>query len=121
MATKKPTQPRAANGKFAKKQPRPISSLKPTEAIQVNNDAERDGILKLMDAEGWKWASGKSATSNFEHVEYPYCLDYGFGGGDNLCICWSSVSYYKDHHGVTMLPSSHSAQLLGELILDGLI
>jgi hypothetical protein len=44
------------------KQPRPISSLKPDEAILVNNIAERDGVLKQMEAEGLLWLSGVMPT-----------------------------------------------------------
>lgn len=50
---------REVNEELAKKQPRSILSLKPTEAIKVTNEAERDGILKLMAAKGVRWQDGE--------------------------------------------------------------
>ena len=64
--------------------PRPISSLKPTEAIIVTNDAERDAILKLMDAEGWEWNSGETAKEVIINNSYPYALAYKFEGTDGF-------------------------------------
>lgn len=71
--------------------PRPISSLKPTEAIQVNNDAERDGILKLMEADGILWKTTlEQPTKGKIPMNYPYGLCAYDGKIKRLC--WVSVS-----------------------------
>lgn len=85
------------------KSPRPISSLKPNEAIQVNNEAEKDGILKLMDAEGWKWRSGRNANQFYPLKSYPYGFDYNHLG-DNR-IGFSSICFYKNQN-FTILSAS---------------
>lgn len=84
METNKQTEGGELYGNSEQLKPRPINTLKPTEAIQVNNDAERDGILKLMEAEGWEWNSGETAKEVIINNSYPYALAYKFEGTDGF-------------------------------------
>ena len=91
------------SGNSEQVKPRPISSLKPTEAIQVNNYAERDAILKLMEADGLKWNDGNDVFKYSFSDQYPFVLVLNFDGRHG--IQHGSVEFHK-HRGNTILPAS---------------
>lgn len=92
-----------SSGNSEQLKPRPISSLKPTEAIRVNNDAERDAILKLMGKEGFKWGTGHSSDAYKPDRNYPYALTYNWL---NIAgIGCGGIEFHK-HRGDTILPAS---------------
>lgn len=92
---------REVNEEQAKK-PRPISSVKRNEVIRVNNNAERDGILQLMDAEGWKWRAGEKPNEYIPKKSYPYVLDYDCLGDDSIGV--SSIQFHEGKKSI--LPAS---------------
>lgn len=85
------------------KHPRPISSLKRTEAIQVNNEAERDAILELMGKEGWKWKTGVPATAYMPSIPFPHLLSNNYMGIEG--ISWGEIEPHIAL-GDTILPAS---------------
>lgn len=106
METKEPMWGGESFGNSEQVKPRPISSLKPTEAIQVNNDAERDGILKLMEAEGWKWNTGDSAKEVTINNSFPYALAYKFEGTDGFSNIGIRIVDLDYDGKVSFLPAS---------------
>lgn len=82
------------------KSPRPINNLKENEAIQVNNDAERDGILDLMEIEEWTWRGTGHKPRYYAIKAYPHLLLK-----DNEGIGWLSCSSIEEED-FTILPAS---------------
>lgn len=82
---------------------RPISTLKPTEAIRVNNEAERDAILELMGKEGWKWKTGVPATAYMPSVTFPHLLSNNYIRIEG--ISWGEIEPHIAL-GDTILPAS---------------
>lgn len=83
---------------------RKVTDLLPTEAILISSEAERDGVLKLMDEAGWLWNSGDRAIHYNEFQEYPYGISYK--GDGNEGIARASLGFYKSL-GLTILPASY--------------
>lgn len=73
-------------------------------AIEVNDDIERDGILKLMDdVVNLNSINGKNID-----LDYPYCFAIGFQTKNTLR--YSVTEFYRSH-GLDILPASDFIQL----------
>ena len=87
---------------------RSVTSLTDKECIEVNNDEERDEILRLFEEAGVKWRSGSKATDkiNFDYY-YPFTIVIDMDTkGEGLSYC----KYRAAKEGYTILPASDFIQ-----------
>jgi hypothetical protein len=70
----------------------------------VNDDIERDGILKLMD----EVVNLNSITGKNIDLDYPYCFAIGFQTKNTLR--YSVTEFYRSH-GLDILPASDFIKL----------